>query len=219
MPNCRRLSPVTILLLFHAAAGFAQPPGADRNPPALPGPSNPPSRPLQLPLPEGAGQNVRDPDDGIPRTDIRLLIADVADRESIRFFVDPRVRAQVTVLGTAFDDLNLGSLLTILRVHAFVAVPTPEGYMVVPSTIMRSLAVPNVPEDDPSIPDAAVVSRMIDVGPDAAEFVPILRPLVPAYGHLSAIGDQLIIVDHYDNVRRLTGMIDELGNTGSGRRR
>jgi general secretion pathway protein D len=46
----------------------------------------------------------------------------------------------------------------------------------------------------------------------AAQLVPILRPLMPQYGHLAAYPctNQLILSDTYSNVRRLEAMIRAL---------
>ena len=66
--------------------------------------------------------------------------------------------------------------------------------------------------DDPSVSDHEVVSRVISLNTDAAALVPIVRPLVPQYGHLAAVGASLLIVDRYDNVRRITALVDELTN-------
>jgi len=43
----------------------------------------------------------------------------------------------------------------------------------------------------------------------AAQLVPILRPLVPVWGHLAALPDRnaLILVDRSGNVRRLVDII------------
>jgi general secretion pathway protein D len=46
----------------------------------------------------------------------------------------------------------------------------------------------------------------------AAQLVPILRPLLPQYGHLAAdvCSNMLIIVDTYANVRRVEAVVQRL---------
>jgi type II secretory pathway component GspD/PulD (secretin) len=51
-------------------------------------------------------------------------------------------------------------------------------------------------------------------GIGAAQLVPILRPLLPSYGHLAALPDRnaLLIVDRSANVRRLVEIIKTFEN-------
>jgi type II secretory pathway component GspD/PulD (secretin) len=41
--------------------------------------------------------------------------------------------------------------------------------------------------------------------------VPVLRPMIGQNGHMAATNNnKLILVDHYDNIRRLTAIINEI---------
>jgi general secretion pathway protein D len=46
----------------------------------------------------------------------------------------------------------------------------------------------------------------------AATLVPVLRPLIPAYGHLALVAcdNSLVLIDTYANVRRLQDLIKTL---------
>jgi general secretion pathway protein D len=46
----------------------------------------------------------------------------------------------------------------------------------------------------------------------APQLIPILRPMIAQYGHLAAIPgtNTLMMSDHFDNVRRLEGIIRKL---------
>jgi general secretion pathway protein D len=64
-----------------------------------------------------------------------------------------------------------------------------------------------------SYPDGQFVTLVITVKNTAApQLVPILRPLMPTYGHLSAMPctNQLILVDNFANVKRLEKLIASL---------
>ncbi len=90
---------------------------------------------------------------------------------------------------------------------------------VVPEEAARWLPTPIVQNDDPSIPDDAIVTRVVTIpsnckpGADpaipsctnSALLVPLLRPMLPQYAHLVARPpSKLVIVDRYANVRRIT---------------
>lgn len=108
-------------------------------------------------------------------------------------------------------------LLSVLRVHGFAAVETPDGVKVVPQNIAKQSGV-----DFDSQGIAAgglLVTRMILVKQaTASELVPILRPLIPQYGHLAAVDsvNALIISDHADNIRELEALIERLDNSNEG---
>ena len=71
--------------------------------------------------------------------------------------------------------------------------------------------------DDRSVPDDEVVTRVITLpGNNAAQLVPILRPMMPQYAHLAAFAtdeanSKLIVTDTYANVRRITELVQTLG--------
>jgi hypothetical protein len=46
---------------------------------------------------------------------------------------------------------------------------------------------------------------------NAMMLVPMLRPMLPQSAHLVGIGNKLLIVDRYDNVRRIVAIAQALG--------
>src|SRR5262245_46147356 len=58
---------------------------------------------------------------GYKSIEIGELIAKVAKRTGKQFIVDPRVRAEVPLIGLDANSVDYGRLLAILSVHQFVA--------------------------------------------------------------------------------------------------
>ncbi|HEY2145269.1 MAG TPA: secretin N-terminal domain-containing protein [Steroidobacteraceae bacterium] len=96
-----------------------------------------------------------------------------------------------------------------------VAVANEGVVRVVPNTDVRQMALPVVtPENVKGLDDEWVICVAPLKGIGAAQLVPILRPLLPSYGHLAALPDRnaLLIVDRSANVRRLVEIIKTFEN-------
>jgi general secretion pathway protein D len=81
---------------------------------------------------------------------------------------------------------------------------------VVPTTDIRIAALPlESPDNIKTLDDEAVTTVVAVKGASAAQLVPLLRPLIPQWGHLAALPDRnaLLIVDRAANVKRLLGII------------
>jgi general secretion pathway protein D len=144
------------------------------------------------------------------------LIATVAKKTGKKFVLDPRVRAPVTLIGEEPSSVTYDELLTILDVYGFVAVQT-GGYVVVqPDAYTREEQLPVVSGNE-KLPDNQAVTAVIHVKSLPAGFlVPILRPLVPQWGHLAAMvcSNDLIIVERFASVRRMQTIIKAM-DTGA----
>ncbi len=154
-----------------------------------------------------------------PTVPIERLIAAVAKKSGKLFIVDPRVRADVVLIGHPASELTYPEFLGVLAVYGFVAVEEGPYVRVVPDANARVLPVPTITPRD-TRPGAEIVSEVIAVkNISAAQLVPILRPLVPQYGGLVAFPqtNSLIIVDHFDNVRRVEGIVREVDAAGANR--
>ena len=115
------------------------------------------------------------------------------------FIIDPRVRSSVTMLSStpmspaAFYE----AFLAILEVHGYVAVPAGNVVKIIPDANARQVPSIDLP-DHVSATSDEIVTQVIDVkNVNAAQLVPILRPMIPQYGHLAAFpgGNLLIISD------------------------
>jgi general secretion pathway protein D len=151
--------------------------------------------------------------------DITQIAEAVSAATGKNFIIDPRVRAQVTMLSStpmspaAFYE----AFLSILQVYGFIAVPAGNVVKILPDTNARQIPATDLP-DHVSATSDEIVTQVLDVrNVSAAALVPILRPMMPQYAHLAAYpaGNILIITDHASNVNRMMRIIrriDQVGN-------
>jgi general secretion pathway protein D len=133
------------------------------------------------------------------------LIASVAKHTGKKFVLDPRVRAIVTLIGEEPSSVTYDELLTILETYGFAAVKTGGYVLVVPDAYVRAEPLPLV-ADGVKMPDGEFVTAVFHVKSlPAGWLVPILRPMVPQFGHLAAMpcSNDLVIVERFANVRRI----------------
>lgn len=144
------------------------------------------------------------------------LIATVAKKTGRKFMLDPRVRAEVTLIGERPSNVTYDELLTILDTYGFVGVQTGGYVLVAPNAEARELPLPFLTEGE-KLPDDEYVTAVIHVNSlPAGWLVPILRPLVPRWGHFAAMpcDNDLIIVDRFAAVRRMETIIKAM-DTGA----
>ncbi len=151
--------------------------------------------------------------------DIRVFIAQVSEMTERSFIIDPRVKAKVTVISTA--EMNSQEvyelLLSVLNVYGFAAVPAGEFIKIVPASGAKSDTIEFVKSKKLS-KGQSLVTHVIPVeNTPALELVPILRPMVPQYGHLAGVAsaNALIITDHADNIVRIIDIIKRLDSAES----
>jgi type II secretory pathway component GspD/PulD (secretin) len=143
---------------------------------------------------------------GIP---VSTLIATVAKKTGKKFVLDPRVKADVVVIGQDASAVSYGDLLAMLRVYGYAAVDDGGYVRIIPDANVRTMSVPTISEKDSKPADEYVTALIAVKHVPAAQLVPILRPLLPQHAHLAAFTctNTILIVDTYSNVRRLEGII------------
>lgn len=141
--------------------------------------------------------------------DIRTIIEAVSEVTGRNFIIDQRVNADVTMLSSTpmTPDAFYEAFLSILEVYGFVAMETGGITKILPNASARQypgfLSTDGAGADD-------IVTQVIQVqNVGAAQLVPILRPLIPQYGHLAAHpgSNMLIISDRSLNVERMVSII------------
>jgi general secretion pathway protein D len=170
------------------------------------------------------------------RTNMDDLIDRVAAEIGKEIVVDPRLPSEI--LGyTTKDDADYESFLALLRINGYATIETADQILVIPEGISRSNPTLIVQEDDRNVSDHEIVTRVLSlpnlpdrrtpvqvevqteanpfqsVGADfGQQLVPVLRPMLSRTAQLAAIPgmNKLVIVDRYDNVRRITAVIEEL---------
>lgn len=162
---------------------------------------------LVFSLPVFSGQwkvNIKD-------AEIDAFISQIADITGKSFIVDPRVKGRVTVISKAsMDDEAVYQLfLSVLNVHGFVAVETADGAIkVIPNATGKQEGTrAGIRKGDSFITEVIQLKSAT-----VAEVVPVLRPLVPQYGHLAGVqsSNALILSDHAANIERLKGIIESI---------
>ena len=143
--------------------------------------------------------------------DIRQIVEAVGEITNRTFIIDPRVSGQkVTMLSTTpmTPDVFYEAFLSILDVHQLAAVTTGDITKIIPNATARQYPGP-IGAGSAQGPDD-IVTQVIQVNNvGATQLVPILRPLVPQYGHLVAHpgSNMLIISDRAANVVRMANII------------
>jgi len=150
--------------------------------------------------------------------DLAQIIEAVSAVTGKNFIVDPRVRAQVTMLSSTpmSPDAFYEAFLSILQVHGFVAVPSGDVVKIIPDANARQVPANDLPGRVSSTSDEIVTQVFAVKNVSAAQLVPILRPLIPQYGHLAAYpaSNMLIISDRASNVNRMGRIIQRIDQTG-----
>jgi general secretion pathway protein D len=151
--------------------------------------------------------------------DLTQIIEAVSQITGKTFIVDPRVRAQVTILSSTpmSPDAFYETFLSILQVHGFVAVPAGNSIKIIPDANARQLpGQEDLPNRVNGNSDEFITQVIAVRNVSAAQLVPVLRPLIPQYGHLVAYpaSNMLIISDRASNVSRMMRIIQRIDQGG-----
>ncbi len=142
--------------------------------------------------------------------DIRVVVEAVSEATGKNFILDPRVTGKVNLLSAEpmSKDAFYAAFLSILQVHGLIAVESGDLIKILPDATARqfptSFGTANAAGPDDL---ATQVIQVKNVG--AAQLVPILRPLIPQYGHMVAHpgSNMLIISDRAANLARMVSII------------
>ena len=150
--------------------------------------------------------------------DLGQIVEAVSEITGKNFIVDPRVRAQVTMLSHTpmTPDAFYQAFLAILQVHGFVAVPAGKVIKIIPDANARQVPGDDLPDRISSSSDEIVTEVIAVKNVSAAQLVPVLRPLIPQYGHFTAYpgSNMLIISDRANNVNRIMRIIQRIDQSG-----
>jgi general secretion pathway protein D len=150
--------------------------------------------------------------------ELSTLISTVSEATGKNFIVDPRVKGKVTVISAKpmSPEGLYQTFLAVLQVQGFAAIPAGPAIKLVPEGNARTDGgVPN--GSGAGLPIDGVVTHVYQVqNISAAQLVPILRPLIPQWGHLAAYtaSNMLIISDRAANVVRLEALIKQMDQGG-----
>lgn len=145
-------------------------------------------------------------------TPIAQLVATVQKKTGKKFVVDPRVRGDIDLVAKDLSGVSYSDFLTILQVYGFSAFEIGDYVEVLPIANARQTGTTIISGKEKR-PDAEIVTKVLSAkNLSVVQLVPILRPLIPQYGHLAALPcvNKLIMVDTFANVRRIESVIDTL---------
>jgi general secretion pathway protein D len=141
--------------------------------------------------------------------DIRQVADQVQQVIGRPIIIDPRVRAQVTVLSNApmTREGFYRLFLSMLEVHGFAALDSGDAIEIVPDANAR------FGSGDDYVTQAVVLDNI-----GAAQLVPILRPLLPQSAHLAAhpTSNALIIADRPQNIGRILSLVRRMDQASTG---
>ncbi|MBI2799537.1 MAG: type II secretion system secretin GspD [Gammaproteobacteria bacterium] len=146
--------------------------------------------------------------------DIQAFISAVADLTGKNFVIDPRVKGQVTVVSSAPTEPEAlyEVFLSVLKVNGFAAVPSGNVIKIVPDLNARQEGSGDVVTGAARRSEQIVTAVIPTVYVNAAELVPVLRPLLPQEAHLAATAraDALVVADTGANVNRIMRIVRDL---------
>ena len=152
-------------------------------------------------------------DPELPMVELLPLLQRVGRASGKQFVVDRRLGSRIYLGTLDANDVTYPALLSILSVNGFAAFESEGLVRIVPDANMRFFETRIVQNDDAALlPDEFVTRVLTTTNIQAAQLVPILRPLMPQSAHLAAHADsnQLILMDRYANIQRITAIVRAL---------
>jgi general secretion pathway protein D len=145
--------------------------------------------------------------------DIGVLIEQVSSQTGRNFIIDPRVRANVTVVSAEpVDAEGLYKLfLSVLEVHGYAAVTSGSFTKIVPMAVGVQSAVPVL--TDRSVNGDELVTDVVPVQHvPVQQLAELLRPLLPSTATIGAEAgsNSIVITDRASNTKRIREIILEL---------
>ena len=142
--------------------------------------------------------------------DIRIVVEAVSEATGKNFILDPRVTGKVNLLSSEpmSKEAFYEAFLSILQVHGYIAVESGNLIKILPDATARQFPSQFGTANAAGPDDMATqVIQVKNIG--ATQLVPILRPLIPQYGHMVAHAgsNMLIISDRAANLERMVRII------------
>jgi general secretion pathway protein D len=151
--------------------------------------------------------------------DIRVVIEAISKLTGKNYIIDQRVKGKVTLIAPepmSADSLN-EILLSILRVHGYIAIPGEDAISIIPANLARDRIPFN--SNKPTAKDNWVTEVIRIKHISAAKLVAVLRPIVAREGHLVALqeSNNLIVTDSIKNIGRIKKIVSKVDvNTAEG---
>ncbi|MGI9283056.1 MAG: type II secretion system secretin GspD [Endozoicomonas sp.] len=149
----------------------------------------------------------------IKNSDIRSFIDWMASETDKNLIVDPRVKGKVTVIvNDPVNKQEAWSIFTeVLELHGFSVLEQTGTIKIIPNTLTRQSGVP-FQESADSKSVATIIQVLKTQYLNAAQVIPIIRPLIPQTGHIAALPDSnlLLVVAQEVVIAQLEKVLDQL---------
>ena len=155
----------------------------------------------------------QDSPDAPDRANLADLIEAMAGDAGRTFLIDNQVDPMVTIAQVDPSEIDYDLFLHVLSNNGLAAVYGNNLVRIIPVAQVRQYSMPVIESENDAIHDEEWVTWMhfLD-NADAASVVPVLRPMVPAEGHLAAeqAMNAIVVVDRYANARRIVTLAREM---------
>ncbi len=146
--------------------------------------------------------------------DIRTLIQWISDQTGKNMVVHRDVQGKVTVLSAkpVSRDEAYRVFLSVLQVHGFAAIETPEAVKIVPASLATQGGLPYRGNKDDDM--VVQVFKANNIG--AAELAQILKPLASKEAIITADSgsNMLLVADHASSVEQLQNLMQKMDSAG-----
>lgn len=152
--------------------------------------------------------------------DIRAVIAEISRVTGKNFVIDPRVQGKISIVSSkTMSEKELYQVfLSMLQVSGYAAIPTGGVIKIVPNIDAKTQA-PDLLSQMRTPPRGE--EMMVEVIPvqyvPSEQLVPVLRPLMPQWSHVSAYApsNMIILAGRANNIRRLAGIIKQVDSSSA----
>ncbi|MCV2401452.1 type II secretion system secretin GspD [Marinomonas sp. C2222] len=145
--------------------------------------------------------------------DIRAFLNQVSSITGKTFIIDPNVTGKISILSDKSLDKEgvIQLFFSVLSVHGYTAIQTESGIKILPENKAKSNGI--YFDEEGKVTGSILITQIIPIqNAVASDLVPILRPLIPSFGHIASANDMnaLIVSDHAENIRELEKLIQNL---------
>jgi general secretion pathway protein D len=177
----------------------------------------PAQTPPPAPPPTSPGSRMITPN--FTNVPIEQLAEAVGEATNTTFIVDPRVRAQVSLVNPKAMTANelYYAFLSILQVYNFAALRSGNVVKIVPDVNARQMPGNDLPTSLAGGGDEMVTTVIEVKNISANQLATVLRQLQPQYGLLQPIPgtNSMVITDRASNVARIQRIVNRVDQTGN----
>ena len=153
--------------------------------------------------------------------DIQSVIKTIGQQTGRNFILDPRVTGTVNIVSERpiSKDMLYQLLLSTLRVQGYAAVEAEGGFIkIVPEAEAKTSASPTGEQALRLSGDRIITQVFILQNENAAQLIPVLRPLVTANNFIGAYpgSNAIVVTDYAENVRRIQRIIEAIDRPATG---